>query len=89
MTSQTQACEAAGRIGELFDILDCSPSDHCRAAASAMSDYGDTLIAVLAERHRVDLIVARNKKDFAHSPVPALTPAGFVDTHKLSCLSKH
>ena len=42
----------------------------------------DDLIACSAKRNDVDVIVTRNKRDFAKSPVPALTPEEFVSAYK-------
>lgn len=39
-------------------------------------------IACSAKRNDVDVIVTRNKRDFAKSPVPALTPEEFVSAYK-------
>lgn len=84
--SKKEAREAALHLDALFDILDNTASDCKLAAASSMSDYEDALIAHAAERQGVDFIVTRNKKDFALSPVPALTPAEFVAIYKPTCL---
>lgn len=47
-----------------------------------MKDYEDALVAECCVRNNVDIIVTRNKKDFAHSPVPALTPREFIEAYK-------
>ena len=49
-----------------------------RAHETLQGDYEDDLIACSAKRNDVDVIVTRNKRDFAKSPVPALTPEEFV-----------
>jgi predicted nucleic acid-binding protein len=67
---------------EMFDIMDGHPQDCIKAINSDMDDYEDALIAFAAERNGVDFIVTRNKKDFRHSPVPALTPEEFVDIYR-------
>jgi predicted nucleic acid-binding protein len=66
----------------LFELLDGHPLDCKQAFQSEMSDYEDALIAFAAERNGIDFIITRNKRDFAHSPVPALTPQEFVELHK-------
>lgn len=85
-SSKKKAREATARLTELFDILDITATDCRRAALSPMPDYEDALIAHAAERQNVDFIIARNKKDFACSPVPALTPTEFVGIYKPTCL---
>ena len=39
------------------------------------SDFEDNLHVACAVQARLDAIVTRNRKDFAGSPVPVLTPA--------------
>ena len=51
-----------------------------------MPDSEDARIAHAAERQNVDFIVTRNKKDFAHSPVPAHTPTEIGEIYKATCL---
>ena len=57
-------------------------SDCLRAHETLQGDYEDDLIACSAKRNDVDVIVTRNKRDFAKSPVPALTPEEFVSAYK-------
>lgn len=45
-------------------------------------DLEDGIIAFAAQRNKVDAIVDRNKRDYALSPVPALTPEEFVSAYK-------
>lgn len=85
-SSKRRAREIACELPELFDILDNISEDCRQAAASDMADYEDALIAYAAARQGIDFVITRNKKDFAHSPVPALTPAEFVALHKPACL---
>ena len=51
-----------------------------------MSDYEDALIAYAALRNDVDLIITRNAKDFAQSPVSIMEPAEFVRIYRPSCI---
>lgn len=45
-----------------------------RARSLGWPDFEDAVVAATAERAGCDYIVTRNIKDFAGSPVPALTP---------------
>lgn len=72
----------AKRFDEQFLLVENSASDVVHAAQSGMKDYEDALVAYSAQRYGVDLIVTRNKKDFAESPIPAVTPKEFIDTFK-------
>lgn len=79
--------EALEHILTLFEFLDGHPLDCRRALESGMPDYEDALIAFAAQRQGVDFIVTRNKKDFANSPIPALTPGEFVELFKPKSIS--
>ena len=74
--------KAIGALLEAFDVLDVTSSDCKQAHLSEMSDYEDALISFAANRHEVNFIITRNKKDFLKSPVPALTPEEFVGIYK-------
>ena len=50
------------------------------ALASAFDDYEDALQYYSALNKKVDVIVTRNKKDFAHSKLPVLSPDEFLNT---------
>lgn len=81
-----EARVAFGTIMQFLNVLDVTDAD-CRCAQkSVMDDFEDALIASAAERHGVDFIVTRNKRDFDKSPVPALTPEEFVNLYKPTCL---
>lgn len=66
----------------LFEPMDNAPSDCRLAYESGMKDYEDALIAHAAHRHGIDLIVTRDKKGFAASPVPAMTPTEFLRAYQ-------
>lgn len=80
--SKEKSREAIEQILLMFTLLDGHPLDCRMALDSGMPDYEDALIAFSAKRNGVDIIVTRNKKDFAASPVPALTPEEFVKLFK-------
>lgn len=69
-------------VFDLFDVADVDASDGRRALANGMPDYEDALIAECARRHGCDLIVTANVKDFAESPVPAVTPQDYSRIYK-------
>ena len=81
-TTKQQADKSIENVLNLFTLLDNTEADVRRAIFSNMKDYEDALIAYSCERTGVDIIVTRNKKDFRHSPVPALTPEEFIDAYK-------
>ena len=85
--NRKDARSVIGVLADQFDIVDNTAADARRAFESAMPDYEDALIAYAASRSGVDFIVTRNEKDFALSPVPAVSPERFVELYKPSCLS--
>ena len=66
----------------LVEVLDARSVDVTKALESSMPDYGDALLACMAQRNDVDLIITRNIKDFERSPVPAMTPKQFIELYK-------
>lgn len=77
LAARAQARDAAGTIAQLFEVVDLTASDCVSAYESPMKDYEDALVAFSAARAGADVIVTRNKRDFAHAPVSAMTPAEF------------
>lgn len=80
--SRRQVREAMSNLFEMFDVVDVSKCDCLLAHASDMPDLEDGIIAFAAQRNKVDAIVTRNERDYELSPVPALTPKGFVRAYK-------
>ena len=66
-------------ITSIFAVASLRESDLLNATNAPFSDYEDALQAVCAQRIRADFIVTRNVKDFKNSPVPAITPAEFLE----------
>ena len=66
-------------LTSLFTVIDLRETDLLRAADLEFSDYEDALQAVCASRAKVNYIVTRNMKDFAHSPVPAIKPGELLE----------
>jgi len=48
------------------------------AMSFTMSDFEDAIIAATALRETAEYIITRDIKDFAQSPVPAITPGDFL-----------
>lgn len=71
-----------GQLLEFVSLLDSTAADALLALASPMADFEDAVMAETAARTGMDCIVTRNLKDYAKSPVKALSPAEF-----LRCLS--
>lgn len=58
----------------LIKILDVNNTDCEKAFDLPMNDYEDALLAFCGKRHKMDLIITRNKKHFEKSPVKAVEP---------------
>ena len=54
-------------------------ADVQNALASYMPDYEDGLLSCCAQRIKAEHIITRNEKDFAASPVPAISPQMFLE----------
>ena len=72
--SEAEAHVQIAKLLEIFQIESTTESDCAEALHSEMSDFEDAVLAFAAHRIAADAIVTRNVKDYAHSPVPALTP---------------
>ncbi len=66
-------------LTSIFVVVSLRETDILNATNIQFSDYEDALQSVCAERIRADYIVTRNVKDFKNSPVPAITPAEFLE----------
>lgn len=73
-----QAKQVLLKLFRLFEVLDVTGSDCEKALSMPMQDYEDALLATCAKRRKLDLIITRNLKDFAESPVKAITPDDFL-----------
>jgi predicted nucleic acid-binding protein len=65
---------------ELLEVVDVTGGECFAALDLAMDDYEDALLACCAKNWEAYCIVTRNTKDFATSPVRALTPEDFLKT---------
>ena len=65
----------------IFEVIDVTKSDCEKALGLPMDDYEDALLATCAKRRRIELIITRNLKDFAESPVKAVSPDDFLTNY--------
>ena len=82
LASEEQAKQLLTQLFSIVEILDARSVDATRALASDIPDYEDALLAFMAQRNNVDLIITRNTKDFENSPVPAISPQQFAELYK-------
>ena len=64
------------------EIAPVDSSTASRARSLDLPDFEDAMQCASAENCFADIIVTRNIKDFARSPIPAMTPAAFILLHK-------
>lgn len=62
-----------------FGIVGPDKAILTRARSLAMTDFEDGVVAASAEASGCDLVVTRNVAELAGSPVPAITPADFLE----------
>jgi predicted nucleic acid-binding protein len=74
----SKAREKIIALTALIGFCDTTASDINTALALNISDFEDAVIASAAKRERADYIVTRNEVDFKESPVPAISPARFL-----------
>jgi len=77
--TEQQAKDIIRRIAKRIKLIDDKAIDAKKALESEISDYEDAFLAFCAKRIKAQYIITRNEKDFALSPVPALSPKAFLD----------
>lgn len=77
--TKAQTKKTMKTLFEMFSIFDTNENDCCRALESDIPDYEDALLSASSQRHSVDFIVTRDKRDFKNSEVPVLDPRKFVE----------
>ena len=73
------ARDSLEKLMQLVGFADALGEDVHTAVVSNMTDFEDALVAAIAQRCCMDYIVTRNTRDFAESPVKALTPQAFLE----------
>jgi len=66
-------------LKSIFILEDLTVADMHRAVKLDFKDYEDAVQTACAMRIDADYIVTRNTKDFKESPIPAVTPAEFIE----------
>lgn len=61
-----------------FTIVPCDRGIFVSARQLGFADFEDAVIASTAKKAKCKYIITRNKRDFARSPIPALTPGEFL-----------
>ncbi len=72
------AKQALVNLFSLFQILDVTANDCKKALILPIEDYEDALLVTCARRNKINSIITRNLKDFAESPIHAVSPDDFL-----------
>lgn len=75
-----QARTALAHLTQVIDMCDTTASDVNHALASGMADLEDAVLAECAKRTGADAIITRDLRDFAASPVPAMSPTQLLNS---------
>jgi predicted nucleic acid-binding protein len=73
--------ETMQEIDRILDWARIAPVDYgaaVRARNLGFTDFEDAMQCVCAENCQADIIVTRNTKDFASSPISVLSPGAFI-----------
>lgn len=81
LRNPVRAREAITILSSLVRICDTSAKDIAAALILNISDFEDAVSAAAALREKAEYIVTRNLRDFQNSPVPALSPAEFLQKY--------
>lgn len=73
-----QARTALVHLTQVIDMCDTTASDVTHALVSDMADIEDAVLAECARHIGADAIITRDLRDFAASPVLAMSPPQFL-----------
>lgn len=63
-----------------LQLVGISPEDAKRTLAKRWPDFEDALVAECASKINADYIITRDEKDFARSPIKAISPEQLFET---------
>ncbi len=76
--TRTDAEAAMDDVLRHFEVGNLEAAGWARARSLPMPDFEDAVVAVVAEVTASHYVITGNTGDFAHSPVPAITPVEFL-----------
>jgi len=79
VVGQAEARRAAGWLVKVWEIPPCDSEVLTAAINTPIGDLEDAVVACSARHAGCDYIVTRNKRDFVHSSVPAISPEELLD----------
>jgi len=72
------ARDAIAALLQLVSACDTTASDISAALTLAVADFEDAILASTAKHEKAEYIITRDEQDFRNSPVPAISPKGFL-----------
>ncbi|MDX8406264.1 MAG: PIN domain-containing protein [Mariprofundus sp.] len=75
--------KAIKTLREIFKVLPVSDNEIGRSLDSRFKDFENGVQNFTAESHDCNLIITRNKKDYAHSRLNVLTPNEYLLANKI------
>ncbi|BDR53373.1 hypothetical protein KIM372_12800 [Bombiscardovia nodaiensis] len=76
--SRTTALSALSQSLAFASVGALDESAILRGLSYGFNDIEDSFVAAIAQKAKADYVVTNNIKDFALSPIPAVTPAEFL-----------
>jgi len=73
-----KAREKIFALVSLVNICNTTSDDIKSALTLFVSDFEDAVAAAVAKREKIDFIITRNEEDFINSPIPAISPANYL-----------
>ena len=70
-----QPTETVKKLILVLPVKGVTAANISKAFDLNFDDFEDALVAAVAKSAKADFIITRNTKDYANSPVPAITPA--------------
>ena len=78
--SATESRGVIAKLLQLVSVCDTLASDVSAVLPLSIPDFEDAILAATARREKADFIITRNVRDFASSPIPAVSPQDFQNT---------
>jgi predicted nucleic acid-binding protein len=78
-----KAKNAIALISNFAIFCDTTKQDIQEALSSKIVDFEDAVLVASAIRDKLDFVITRDIKDFAHSIVPAISPAEFLKQNQI------
>jgi|GEM_PF-1760786 len=76
--SAVETKDAIAALLQIVRVCDTAAADATAALTLKVCDFEDAILAATARREKAEQIITSNDRDFSQSPVPARSPADFL-----------